>query len=74
VDESAWVIKDSSQSGTLQVKSPHFCNNWLPGFFLGGLSLSQYNKVGGGESLTFCHKFVTLDPNNKHLMTIINNI
>jgi len=46
------------------------------GFFLGGLCLSLNNEVGGypvggGGSLTFCHKFVTLDPKNRQLLAII---
>ena len=28
----------------------------------------------GGGCLTFCHKFVTLDPNNRHQMAISDNI
>ena len=49
--------------------------NWI---FLGGLCRSQNNilggyPVGGGGSLTFCHKFVTLDPNNRQHMAIIDN-
>ena len=46
--------------------------------FLGGLCRSQNNilggyPVGGGRCLTFCHKFVTLDLNNRHHMAIIDN-
>ena len=38
---------NSSQSDTLQVKSTHSCKTLLHGYFFWGLSLSQYNKVGG---------------------------
>ena len=53
-------------------------NVYVSWIFFGGLSLSQNNKVGGypvegGGCLTFCHKFVTLDPNNRHHMAIIDN-
>ena len=38
---------NSSQSDTLQVKSPHSCKTLLHGYFFWELSLSQNNKVGG---------------------------
>ena len=48
-------------------------------FFLGGLCHSLNDEVGGypvggGRCLRFCHKFVTLDPKQRQLLTIMPNI